>query len=110
MKLTDEERFALTVLFPGSTGIDLCVRNALDEARVIDRRFTGVGFFSSIALPLQIDEREEGSRDWNFQHTELDLGGSFMCAISHGGSIDLEAVALTGEWPRTFDPRKFSEM
>jgi hypothetical protein len=101
MKLTDEERFAVSMLFSGDSEFDHMVRDNLAGAIVIviEREYTGVGFFSDLSLPFTVPQRDRHARDWNFNHTQLQYGGSIMCTFSNTGILEIEGVAFDREWP-----------
>lgn len=109
MPLTAEERFALRMLFPGSDATSVAVRAQLDTSQVVDRRETGVGFFTSVRLMAPLPITAQRQWDWNFEHRRLSHGGSFMCWVSDPSHLELEAVAHNGEWPDSFDPDDFKE-
>jgi hypothetical protein len=109
MLLKAEERFALRMLFRGSDATSVAVRAQLETSQVVDRKETGVGFFTSIRLTAPLPITTQHQWDWNFEHCHLSHGGSFMCWISDASLLELEAVAHNGVWPDSFDPDDFRE-
>jgi hypothetical protein len=110
MQLTDQERFAVSMLFSGESEFDRAVRDNLAGTTVIKREYTGVGFFSDLSLPFPVPERDRRARDWNFNHTQLQYGGSIMCTFSDTGTLEIEGVVFDGEWPSPFCATDFSSM
>ncbi len=111
MKLTQEEKFVLAMLFNSDSEFDISVRNQLDDAQVIERSFTGAGFFSTVQFlhPLSGSE-DRFYRDWNFDHRKLKHGGSFMAWYKPLDLIELECVTWWEDsWPTEFDSEMFSE-
>lgn len=110
MKLTQEERFALTMIFNSNDKFDSSVRSQLNDAQVVERISTGVGFFSTIHFPRPLDDNEGRLQwDWNFSHQKLMYGGSFMSAYEPPNVIELEGVAFEDSWPAEFDSNMFVE-
>jgi hypothetical protein len=64
MQLTDEERFAVSMLFSGDAEFDHSVRDQLAVARVSEGKYTGVGIFSDLSSPFPVPERHRRARDW----------------------------------------------
>ncbi len=109
MKSTEEEQFALTMVFSGPDPVSLAIRAQLNDVEVVARETTGVGFFSAIHTthPLPVDSRKQW--DWNFMHRHMPYGGAFMCWIEDSNDFVLEAVAHMGEWPDRFEAADFNE-
>jgi hypothetical protein len=110
MPITTEERFALGLLFRESDVTSVAVRIQLDMAEVIERKATGVGFFTTIRLITPLPVTTKRQWDWNFAHSQLSHGGSFICWIDGTNVLELEAVVNDGAWPNDFDPRNFKEI
>ncbi|UXZ94146.1 hypothetical protein K3169_17395 [Pseudomonas phytophila] len=107
MSLTNEEEFALQMLFSGQDKVSLAIRLQLKSCAVKARKHTGVGFFTSIALAVTLPVTVQRHWDCNFEHRELSHGGSFMCWIENSSFLELEAVAYNGEWPKKFNSSDF---
>ncbi|MBB6580124.1 hypothetical protein HNP33_004255 [Comamonas odontotermitis] len=110
MKLTNEEKFALMKLFGGNTDFDIAVISQLDRAEVLERKETGVGYFSTIKLMDSIQNFTNiNERSWNFNHKFLKYGGLFIAFCDPPNLIELEAVVHDGLWPKKFDEKLFSD-
>lgn len=110
MKLAEEERFALYKLFGGESEFDLAVISQIENAEVIERRETGVGYFSTIRFSMPLPESKGRLQwDWNFNHRNLKHGGSFIAFYDPPNVIELEAVVHDGGWPMKFDSDAFVE-
>jgi len=109
MKLTNEEIFALTMLFGDQKFFDESVISQLDHTEVLERKKTGIGYFTKIkfADPLP-DCCDRKIWDWNFSHKDLEYGGSFIAYYDPPNVIELEAVVHDGLWPKDFDKNAFS--
>jgi hypothetical protein len=97
------------MLFRESDTTSAAIRSQVDELNVAARKATGVGFFSTINLAKPLETIIQRQWDWNFVHSNLSHGGSFMCWIAASGVLELEAVVHNGEWPEHFDPNDFTE-
>lgn len=110
MELTKEERFAVTMLFRGRSNFELAVLDGLKKAQVSERKFTGVGYFSTILLGFDLPPLAEKNQwNFNFDHKLLDCGGSFIAYCELPSIVELEAVSHDGSWPAAFSPDLFSE-
>lgn len=107
MKLTNEECFALT--FTISNNPDL-LKIALSEGDVIERKKTGVGFFSTVMLPNNSEILSNNERYWErgFNHLKLPYGGCFMIIFGNSNYLEIEAVVYESEWPEPFVEDEFS--
>ncbi len=110
MELNELERFALEMLFKDSALFYRAIQENLATATVIEREFTGVGFFSTIQFlePLP-DLLSSPQRDWNFLYPGMSHGGSFMGWRESDNTIGLEGVSHIGAWPTETDVAKFSK-
>lgn len=109
MKLNPEERFALIMVFEDNSPLSSEIRTLLDAADVIERKYTGVGFFSIIRFSKPLIELVGNSQwEWNFRHKKLSHGGSFICWFEEKDKIILEAVSHIGKWP-SFNKDDFTE-
>jgi hypothetical protein len=110
MELSAQERFAIAMLFKDSDPFCSAVREGLAAAEVVERKFTGVGFFTTIHFTEPLPTGSERSQwDWNFSHRKLSHGGSFMGWREGTDRIGLEGVSHHGDWPEVFEPLEFSE-
>jgi hypothetical protein len=109
MELTEEERFAVTMLFRGRSNFELAVLDGLKKDQVSERKFTGVGYLSTILLSVDLPPLT-GKLLWNFNfdHQFFDYGGSFIAYCELPNIVELEAVH-DGSWPAVFSPDLFSE-
>lgn len=109
MKLGNEEIFAMSMLFGDSRLFEESIIQQLDRAEVLERTETGVGYFTQIRLENHLpDCFNRKIWDWNFNHKDLQYGGSFIAYYSPPNLIELEAVAHDGLWPTRFDRSAFS--
>jgi hypothetical protein len=109
MTLTEEERFALEMLLAGSNATSAAIRAQIDSLEVVERRKTGVGFFTTMKPAAPLRGLVQRQWDWTFEHRQLSQGGSFMCWIDDMGNLELEAVVHDGQWPRIFNTGDFKE-
>jgi len=107
MRPNEVELFALERLFSGAEPICEAIRRGLGGAIVVERSLTGVGFFSTIRFVTSLPESEQRQWDWNFSHSKLPNGGSFMVWREGADVIELEAVSHFGDWPMTFNASDF---
>ncbi len=108
MDLNELELFALEQLFSGKERFCDAVRAGLDRARVFEREFTGVGFFSTIRFASSLPPSERNQWDWSFSHSALSHGGSLMAWREGADGIGLEGVTHAGRaWPTIFDASAF---
>ncbi len=109
MRLSREERYALSKLFQRDEPFSHWILARLDEADVLKRERTGIGFFSTIRFPSVLPESSDRPQwDWNFVHKKLSHGGSFICWVEGRDTIGLEAVSHYGDWP-AFNEDDFAE-
>jgi hypothetical protein len=109
MEMTNEEIFALAMLLKGDDLPSCALREQVNEMRVLERKNTGVGFFTTIRLKKPLGADMQRQWDWNFSHQHLSHGGSFMCWLSGANTLELEAVSHNGNWPREFNAGYFME-
>lgn len=107
MQLTTEELFALREIFRDVNATSTAIGSQLDQAQAIDRKKTGVGFFTTIRLAMPLQEISQQQWEWNFEHRRLSHGGSFMCWLENAYTLELEAVSHNGNWPEHFNPNDF---
>ncbi len=81
----------------------------LDKASVIERKITGVGYFTTIKFPTDLPETKVLQWDWNFEHRRLKHGGAFIACYEAPKTIELEAVVHDGLWPKPFKSEDFQE-
>lgn len=112
MKLESHELHAIQLIFRESDPVSAEVRDRVAGAAVLQREYTGVGFFSTIRLPRPVQTMPEVRiREFNFSHPAFPYGGSFMCMFESADSLEIEAVAFGGaEWPKEMDMSAFSEL
>jgi|GEM_PF-4339695 len=105
MELDAVELFAMAMLFKDAGPLSSAVREGLASATVVERKNTGVGFFTTIRFvePLPA-ESAQSQWDWNFSHRSLSHGGSFIAWREGADCIGLEGVSHRGDWPVSFDP------
>jgi hypothetical protein len=108
-ELAAVENFALQKLLCGSDVTSAAVRAQLNTSKVVKRKATEVGFFTTIRLAIPLGNVVQHQWDWNFDHRRLSHGGSFMCYIVDSNILELEAVTHNGNWPNYFDPDDFKE-
>ena len=106
--LTELERMAIARVYAGADDRSALVRRLLPEAVVIEREFTGVGVYVTIRFPRplrRLKPEEVFRNDWNFEHEELEHGGSFICwwTPEDGTELLLEGVAFGDSWPEGLD-------
>ena len=107
-----QDEIALMNIFRGSRPIDLEIRDRLISSVSIDRKDTGVGFYSTIKLHPPLGTVPDVKMwELNFTSSKLPSGGSFMCTIVDEGTLELEAVALAGaRWPCLDTADQFDEI
>ena len=104
------ELFALKKIFDAGDELSLSVLSQLEQAEVVEREMTGVGFFATIRLPIPLPTTPIKYREWQFAHKHLAYGGSLMCWFQDPCLLELEAVALVESWPEVFDADDFSTL
>ncbi|RDT50005.1 hypothetical protein DXF93_27580 [Escherichia coli] len=107
MKLTDEERFVLLFTLQS----DITVLNAaLSTDEVVERKRTGVGFFSTVKVSMTTEFQKSKKRYWeqSFNHQKLPYGGCFMISVGNENCLEIEAIAYESEWPEPFIENEFS--
>lgn len=108
MTLTDEELFALIFTFEEDNDIKMeCLKNA----DVLERTYSGVGFFSTIKIDGAFSGEGATKRYWEkmFKHHHMPFGGCFMIRLEDNLQLELEAVAFESLWPETFVQSDFYE-
>ena len=108
--LLEEEKYALSKLFSEHNAFDSAIISYLADASVLERKYTGIGYFVTIKFPHDLPN-DDGvlARDWNFKHRLLKYGGSFTAFYNKPNVIELEAVAHDGNWLDHFNPEDFSD-
>ena len=110
MNLTNEEIFALNMLFRDKSIFSESILSQQDRVKVLERQGTGVGYFTKIEFPEPLPKCiDKKILDWNFNHVNLKYGGSFIVYYSPPNLIELEAVVHDGLWPNNFDKNSFSD-
>lgn len=107
MKLTNEERFALTFTLQSNPTV---LNAALSMDEVVERKKTGVGFFSTVKVSKEVNVQNSKERYWErgFNHLKAPYGGCFMIFVGRENSLDIEAIVYESEWPEPFIEDEFS--
>lgn len=108
-KIANEEHFALMKIFGNQTNFDNAISSQLDHTEVLERKETGIGYFTKIQFANPLPDCFDGKIwDWNFNHKDLKYGGSFIAYYDPPNVIELVAVVHDGLWPKEFDKNAFS--
>ena len=102
--LSDFERAVLAKTFQGSHPALGALREQLEQAEVLDREFTGVGFFTSFRVsgdaPRAKTKKDRiGFGDVVAELEGLDHGAGFVLFIDDGYLEMLEGYCFEETWP-----------
>jgi hypothetical protein len=101
MEFSRVERAAIeAILSKPVDGMEV-LRTQFAAASVVERDYTGVGFFTTISVPSSVPPapNTEELHDALFDGAQGSPGVSFMLWIHDGYLASLEGVALCGPWP-----------
>lgn len=108
------ERAIMCKLLEEDTPINKVLREQYKYATVVNRDFTGVGFFTHLSIPSHVitvkEPIEYGYGDVRFM-LNGSVGGGVVLFIEHGVMTCLEGYAYT-EWPKvitSFELESFHE-
>lgn len=101
--LTPLERAVIQKLLAGDDKILGSLRRQFEAAKVIQREMTGVGFYTTFAVPPEID-RLPGNRSFNFGDVEAEIpglnsGAGFLLFVKDGALDFLEGYTYDEPWP-----------
>jgi hypothetical protein len=105
MELTALERAVLDRLFAGDHPSFLPFRAQVERVRVIERTFSGVGFFSDLVVPEDVSAASGLATDplwWGDVYVDFDglaHGGGFVIRIADGRLEMLEGFTFDEPWP-----------
>lgn len=106
--LLPEEVFALSKAVESQATLAAFVKRLLGQATVIRKR-SDVGFFATVTFPEALPDTEQNQWDWNFRHSDMPNGGSFICWREEPNALGLEAVSFVDSWPKQFEADRFEE-
>ncbi len=106
--VTQLEREVMEMLLSGEHPVLMVLRAQWERAKVVQREFTGVGFFTHFEIPVGVP-RVPGRRSFQLDDVHADVPG-----LSHGvdfilfirdGAIDFLEGFTYGDdrWPETID-------
>lgn len=105
MELNDLERAVLEKLFAGDHPSFPAFRAQVERVRVIERTFSGDGFFSDLVVPEEVPAATGLATDplwWGDVYVEFDglaHGGGFVVRIADGRLEMLEGFTFDEPWP-----------
>jgi hypothetical protein len=104
MELTALERAVLEKLFAGDHASFPALRAQLDRVRVIERTFSGVGFFADLVVPEDVEPARLARDSLWFgdvaaEFDGLEHGGGFVVRIAQGRLEMLEGYTFDEPWP-----------
>ncbi len=104
MQLTDLERAVLDKLFAGDHPSFPALRAQVDQVRVLERTFSGVGFFSDLMVPEDVSTARLGKDAVWFGDVFADFdglshGATFVVRIAEGRLEMLEGSTVDEPWP-----------
>lgn len=102
MNLTELETRVLRLILDGEAqGLEI-LRKQLDRAQVTQREFTGVGFFSTLAIPEDAPLLDFAGRvaigDVSLASGLLENGAGFVLFLEHGALDQLECYTHGDDW------------
>jgi hypothetical protein len=106
--LTKLERAVLEKLLAGDLPALVALRSQVRSSRIVERRMTGVGFFTTFAVPPEVP-RVQGSfqlGDVSAEIEGLSGGAGFILWVNDGVLDMLEGYTIEGPWPEEI--REFS--
>ena len=112
-ELTDLERAVLVKLLEGDHPVLSSLRSQLKASRVIGREFTGVGFFTNLALGENGSERIAGDLKFGDVIADIDglrHGAGFLLYVENGALKMLEGYSYDEPWPQKISAFKLSFM
>jgi hypothetical protein len=109
MDLNDLERAVLEKLFAGDHPSFPALRAQLDRVRVLERTFSGVGFFSDLTVPEDVPVARLGKDavwfgDVFADFDGLEHGATFVVRIAEGRLEMLEGSTVDEPWPSEGTP------
>jgi hypothetical protein len=104
MELTALERAVLDKLFAGDHPSFPALRAQVDRVRVLERTFSGVGFFSDVTVPddvppAQLAKDAVWFGDVFAEFDGLSHGATFVVRIADGRLEMLEGSTVDEPWP-----------
>ena len=104
MELNDLERAVLDKLLAGDHPSFVAFRAQVERVRVIERTFSGVGFFSDLVVPEEVPRARIGKDAVWFGDVYVDFdglahGGGFVIRIADGRLEMLEGFTFDEPWP-----------
>lgn len=109
MELNDLERAVLEKLFAGDHPAFPALRAQLERVRVLERTFSGVGFFSDLTVPEDVPAAQLGKDAVWFGDVFADFdgiehGATFVVRIADGRLEMLEGSTVDEPWPSEGTP------
>ena len=109
MELNDLERAVLEKLFAGDHPSFPALRAQLERVRVLERTFSGVGFFSDLTVPEDVPPAElvrdaVWFGDVFADFDGLEHGATFVVRIADGRLEMLEGSTVDEPWPSEGTP------
>jgi hypothetical protein len=104
-KLTALERAVLDKLLSGDSPVLSALRRQAELATVRDRRLTGVGFMTSLALPIAVPRAPVKSGMLRFGDVEAQMdgllhGAGFALYVKDGSLDAIEGYTYDEPWPQ----------
>lgn len=104
MELNALERAVLEKLFAGDHPSFPALRAQLDRVRVIERTFSGVGFFADLVVPEDVEPARLHRDSLWFGDVAAEFdglahGGGFVVRIAEGRLEMLEGYTFDEPWP-----------
>ena len=109
MELNDLERAVLEKLFAGDHPSFTALRAQLERVRVLERTFSGVGFFSDLTVPDDVTPARLARDavwfgDVFADFDGLEHGATFVVRIAEGRLEMLEGSTVDEPWPQEGTP------
>lgn len=113
------EKAVLEKIITGNHPVQVILREQLKGISVLERRMTGVGFFTSFILsnavpPVPMTKENAIFGDVGAKIPELKSGAGFLLFLKSGYLFQLEGYTYEEDWPETinsfelfyFDPQR----
>ncbi len=109
MALDPLEAVAVEKIFATDSDFARRMRELAKDARVIERKFTGVGIYSTIRFKSELPPRTELiDWCWSFSHPAIPDGGQVIVWWDDATTITLEGFTYTSPWPEDLDVAGFA--
>ncbi len=110
IELGPEEVFILTEMAREMGELGQEIISMIKDFYLVQREDTGCGFLSSVVAPEHVSrEIVPSTRSKNYEYLNTGNLLSFDVSFLGGSRIDIEGVALFGDWPKPFRSSDLSE-